>query len=180
MICVGGAGSSACYADSGGPLVCEQRGRWVLYGSTSFGVSEVCAGDKYSVYVRVSNYIKWMEHIIGKKSNLYFEGNMRVYINLVGFGRRWSGYEMYYMHNGVLPETITLLFSIFSLVKIWKSTFGFVSCYGAPSWIVTKLLLIATLHVSEAVSKIRREPLIRDVCIWNRTQTYKWYSSRPI
>ena len=66
MICVGGAGSSACYADSGGPLVCEERGRWVLYGATSFGVSKICAGDKYSVYVRISNYIDWIEKIIGK------------------------------------------------------------------------------------------------------------------
>ena len=39
---------------------------------------------------------------------------------------------------------------------------------------------MATLHVNEAVSKVRREPFIRDVHVLCRTRMYEWYSSRPI
>ncbi|KAK3743851.1 hypothetical protein QZH41_011846, partial [Actinostola sp. cb2023] len=32
MICAGGRGKSGCHGDSGGPLACYERGRWVLRG----------------------------------------------------------------------------------------------------------------------------------------------------
>ena len=43
----------------------------------------------------------------------------------------------------------------------WRHAFVF--CYSAPFWILLTALLMATSHVNEAVSKIRREPFIREV-----------------
>ena len=49
---------------------------------------------------------------------------------------------------------------------------------SVPFWILLTALLMATSHVNEAVSKIRREPFIREVRVLCKTRTYKWYSSR--
>ena len=59
-----------------------------------------------------------------------------------------------------------------------KMTARFFFCYSAPFWILVTALLMATSHVNEAVSKIRREPFIREVRVLCKTRTYKWYSSR--
>ena len=66
MICLGGAGSSACMGDSGGPLVCEENGRWFLRGAASFVKNKQCPKNNYSVYARVSSYIDWISDKIGK------------------------------------------------------------------------------------------------------------------
>lgn len=50
----------SCAGDSGGPLLCEVDNRWHVYGVTSFG--EGCGRKgKYGIYVKVPNYVTWME-----------------------------------------------------------------------------------------------------------------------
>ena len=58
----------------------------------------------------------------------------------------------------------------------WRHAFVF--CYSAPFWILLTALLMATSHVNEAVSNIRRKPFMREVRFLCKTRTYKWYSSR--
>ncbi|XP_078378966.1 chymotrypsin-like protease CTRL-1 [Oculina patagonica] len=65
MLCVGGRGSSVCNGDSGGPLSCNEGGRWVLRGAASWVTSKTCPGNTYSVYARVSSYINWINEQIG-------------------------------------------------------------------------------------------------------------------
>ncbi|KAJ7378223.1 Chymotrypsinogen B [Desmophyllum pertusum] len=48
MVCVGGQGSSVCNGDSGGPLSCNEGGRWVLRGAASWVTSKTCPGRTYS------------------------------------------------------------------------------------------------------------------------------------
>ncbi|XP_031574388.1 chymotrypsinogen A-like [Actinia tenebrosa] len=60
MVCAGGTGTSVCNGDSGGPLSCEENGRWVLRGAASWVTDRSCPGDTYSVYARVSSYIDWI------------------------------------------------------------------------------------------------------------------------
>ncbi|XP_032235578.2 chymotrypsinogen A [Nematostella vectensis] len=61
MMCVGGAGSSACNGDSGGPLVCEEGGKWVLRGVASWVATSQCPVNNYSVYARVSSDVDWIQ-----------------------------------------------------------------------------------------------------------------------
>jgi len=60
MVCAGGAGSSVCMGDSGGPLSCEENGRWVLRGAASWVTSQSCNTNTFSVYARVSNFVDWI------------------------------------------------------------------------------------------------------------------------
>lgn len=72
MVCAGGKGTSVCNGDSGGPLSCEENGRWVLRGAASWVTDRKCPGDTYSVYARVSEYIDWIyKHIQGNHSNKF-------------------------------------------------------------------------------------------------------------
>ncbi|KAJ7378272.1 Chymotrypsinogen B [Desmophyllum pertusum] len=66
MVCVGGQGSSVCNGDSGGPLSCNEGGRWVLRGAASWVTSKTCPGRTYSVYARVSSYIDWITARVGQ------------------------------------------------------------------------------------------------------------------
>ncbi|CAH3168809.1 unnamed protein product, partial [Porites evermanni] len=53
--------------DCGEPLVCEEKGSWILRGVTSWG-HEKCKTDHYNVYTRVSFYISWIENQIASES----------------------------------------------------------------------------------------------------------------
>lgn len=51
---------------SGGLLVCEENGRWVLRG-VAFWTGDKCKTDNYSMYARVSYYINWINQQIASK-----------------------------------------------------------------------------------------------------------------
>lgn len=61
-ICVSGAeGKASCNGDSGGPVVAEYNGQTVQVGIVSFGSSFGCDWEFPSVFVRVTEYIPWIE-----------------------------------------------------------------------------------------------------------------------
>ena len=67
--CVGDreTGNSACFGDSGGPMLYEYNGQWIVSGVTSFGNPTECTtlGDSLpNVYIRVSAYLDWINSII--------------------------------------------------------------------------------------------------------------------
>ncbi|XP_075225646.1 chymotrypsinogen A-like [Lycorma delicatula] len=58
-VCAGAEGRDACDGDGGGPLVCEDKGRWYQAGIVSFGVG--CGRpDIPGVYTRVQQYQTWI------------------------------------------------------------------------------------------------------------------------
>ena len=63
MFCVGHGKTSSvttCNTDSGGPIVCRQRGgRWFLQGVVSWGLGG-CKAGYYSVNARVSQFTRWI------------------------------------------------------------------------------------------------------------------------
>ncbi|XP_029282974.1 coagulation factor VII [Cottoperca gobio] len=65
MLCAGlkAGGQDACEGDSGGPLVTRYKKTWFLTGVVSWGKG--CANKNlYGVYVRVSNFLSWIENIM--------------------------------------------------------------------------------------------------------------------
>ncbi len=65
MLCAGvdTGGEDACGGDSGGPLIADEDGTWVLAGITSWGNG--CGDPDYpGVYARVSKYIDWIKNYI--------------------------------------------------------------------------------------------------------------------
>ncbi|KAJ8674406.1 hypothetical protein QAD02_005668 [Eretmocerus hayati] len=67
QICYGGdAGKDSCAGDSGGPLMEIRDGRAYLVGIVSLSFSESCGlKDVPSIYVKVFDYILWMDSQIG-------------------------------------------------------------------------------------------------------------------
>ncbi|XP_078500996.1 chymotrypsinogen B-like [Lissotriton helveticus] len=63
MICAGGAGSSSCSGDFGGPLVCERYGAWYLVGLSSW-TSPNCSSSLPAVYSRMTWYREWIDEIV--------------------------------------------------------------------------------------------------------------------
>lgn len=74
MVCAGHGTDdirSACMGDSGGPLVCQQPdGRWVLEGAVSFGNHKCETQYSYSVFVRMSNYVDWIDAKVNPKPDI--------------------------------------------------------------------------------------------------------------
>ncbi|EDO33274.1 predicted protein [Nematostella vectensis] len=56
-------GVDACQYDSGGPLACEERGRWYLTGVVSYG-HECGNPHKYGLYADMATLNTWVENII--------------------------------------------------------------------------------------------------------------------
>ena len=62
VICAGDDTSDegVCFGDSGGPLVCNENGKAVLVGVTSFTAGQHCA-DLPSGYARVTHVLDWIK-----------------------------------------------------------------------------------------------------------------------
>ena len=62
QICAGGSGlTGICSGDSGGPLIREINGKWVLFGITSFSHRDRCAHSSYADgFTRVKYYRNWI------------------------------------------------------------------------------------------------------------------------
>lgn len=65
-LCVDTPGSAGtCSGDSGGPLVQKVLGRWVLVGSDSRGISDLC-GDGPDVFTDVARFKSWIDTTIAQ------------------------------------------------------------------------------------------------------------------
>nr|XP_039261147.1 A disintegrin and metalloproteinase with thrombospondin motifs gon-1-like isoform X2 [Styela clava] len=53
-----------CYGDSGGPLMCEKNGEYIVHGITSSGPAECGKKNKPGIYTRVSDFITWIGRTI--------------------------------------------------------------------------------------------------------------------
>ena len=66
MLCAGGGLKDSCTADSGGPLVCEQNGKAVVKGLTSWGAE--CGHEKrLGVYTNVFLFKDFIKAILVKQ-----------------------------------------------------------------------------------------------------------------
>ncbi|XP_078381475.1 transmembrane protease serine 9-like [Oculina patagonica] len=63
-----------CLSTCGGPLVCEEGGRWVLRGIASWTGSKKCHTDNYTMYARVSNFINWINQQIANAGDGDYDG----------------------------------------------------------------------------------------------------------
>lgn len=67
FVCAGypDGGKDSCEGDSGGPLMVQKDGKWVLVGTVSHGIK--CAEPNLpGVYMRTARYLPWIESIIAK------------------------------------------------------------------------------------------------------------------
>jgi secreted trypsin-like serine protease len=63
MICGGDGGKSrlsGCHGDSGGPFVCNVKGKWEIHGAVSHGPGNCDSRRGYSVFARVNYFKSWI------------------------------------------------------------------------------------------------------------------------
>ncbi|KAL8608951.1 hypothetical protein ACOMHN_060628 [Nucella lapillus] len=60
QMCVGDGSMGACYGDSGGPLMCEQDGRFYVTGVMSWLINNCSAQGFPNVFTRVGSYLDWI------------------------------------------------------------------------------------------------------------------------
>lgn len=71
MLCAGyrkGA-KSACYGDSGGPLLIPKNDGWVQVGIVSWGRGDCYGYENYNVYTRVASFTQWIQDCIANSPN---------------------------------------------------------------------------------------------------------------
>ncbi|CAH1793099.1 unnamed protein product [Owenia fusiformis] len=68
-ICAGGIGSDACKGDSGGPLMSNMTGEWLVYGLVESGAPACGLADIPGVYTSVIHNLKWIDSITGPIQN---------------------------------------------------------------------------------------------------------------
>ena len=61
-------GQGACFRDSGGSLVCNENGKAILVGVTSYGGGDYC-GAVPTAYARVTHVLKWIKETLVGLSN---------------------------------------------------------------------------------------------------------------
>ncbi|RXM36239.1 Ovochymase-2 [Acipenser ruthenus] len=90
MMCAGfpTTGSASCYGDVGVPLVCEEDGRYVLYGLQSWGIG---CGTKPGVYTRVRVLIDWIRSVKECPSNEVLAGLQGSFTS-PGYPLEYAGY----------------------------------------------------------------------------------------
>ncbi|XP_035828511.1 mast cell tryptase-like [Aplysia californica] len=60
QVCLGYGDTGACFGDSGGPLMCQQEGRFYVAGVMSWLIKN-CSGHNFpNVFTRVPNYMDWL------------------------------------------------------------------------------------------------------------------------
>lgn len=81
MLCASGRSESgitdACHGDSGGPMVCAEKGFFVVRGVTSWGLG--CASRYPGVYARVYRALDWIYNTMASREELPkidFHGHM--------------------------------------------------------------------------------------------------------
>ncbi|KAK6978737.1 hypothetical protein BgiMline_019672 [Biomphalaria glabrata] len=64
QVCLGYGETGACYGDSGGPLMCEDQGRFYVAGVMSWLINNCSATNFPNVFTRLPNYMDWVyEHL---------------------------------------------------------------------------------------------------------------------
>ncbi|WP_265823431.1 S1 family peptidase [Geovibrio ferrireducens] len=67
-ICAGyvSGGKDSCSGDSGGPLLVEKNGGWVVAGLVSWGPETCAITGRYGVYARIADNLAWVEGYTGE------------------------------------------------------------------------------------------------------------------
>jgi secreted trypsin-like serine protease len=59
-------GKDSCSGDSGGPLLVNKNGGWVVAGIVSWGGDECARAGEYGIYARVADNLAWIEGYTGE------------------------------------------------------------------------------------------------------------------
>ncbi len=69
--------AGACYGDSGGPLIANERGKAQLIGLVSYGSAKGCDVKKPTVYTRVAYYKPWISAAKNRMSKNWISKGIR-------------------------------------------------------------------------------------------------------